>query len=188
MRLQFCCFMLAGVLGPVAVAQTDIPFKPGLWESNITSTVSGMEIPPDMQARLAQMPPDAQERIRNMMGGAPRTTAVRSCMTKEQFDKWNDSLHESKDKDEQCVHSNETKTASERSFDLSCTSPTAKSTGHVEMFVDSDEKGHGSVHMVRTALQGPQAMHPVTIDVKFDTHYMGSDCGDIKPGEGQPVK
>ena len=107
-------------------------------------------------------------------------------MTKDQFDKWNDSLHESKDKDEQCVHSNETKTATERSFDLSCTSPTAKSTGHVEMFIDSDEKGHGSVHMVRTALQGPQAMQPITIDVKFDTHYVGSDCGDIKPGQGQP--
>lgn len=189
MRVQICDLALTAVFGlATASAQTEIPFKPGLWESNITSTVAGMQIPPEMQARLAQMPPEQQERIKNMMGGAPRTTVTHSCMTKEQFDKWNDSLHQGREKDEQCTHTNTIETGHERSFDLSCASPTAKSTGHVEMFVDSDEKGHGSVHMVRTATEGPQATKPITIDVKFDTHYVGSDCGAIKPGDAQLVK
>jgi Protein of unknown function (DUF3617) len=189
MHIQACCLTLAAVFGTIAAgAQTEIPFKPGLWESNITSNVSGMTIPPEMQARLAQMPPEQQERIKGMMGGAPRTTVTHSCMTKEQFDKWNDSLHQGKDKDEQCTHTNPTDNGHERSFDLTCTSANAKSTGRVEMFIDSDEKGHGSVHMVRTATQGPQAMNPITIDVKFDTHYIGSDCGSIKPGDSQTIK
>jgi hypothetical protein len=51
-----------------AFAQTDVPFKTGLWESNFSSSISGMQMPPDLQARLAQMPPEQQERIRNMMG------------------------------------------------------------------------------------------------------------------------
>ena len=188
-RIQACCLSLAAVFGAIAAgAQTEIPFKPGLWESDITSTVSGMQIPPEMQARLAQMPPEQQERIKNMMGGAPRTTVTHSCMTKDQFDKWNDSLHQGKEKDEQCTHTNVTNSGHERFFDLSCTSGNSKSTGHVEIFTDSDEKGHGSVHMVRTAMQGPQAMNPITIDVKFDTRYIGSDCGTIKPGDSQTIK
>jgi hypothetical protein len=43
------------------------------------------------------------------------------------------------------------------------------------------------VHMVRTALEGPQAMKPISVDVKFETRYVGSDCGDIKPGDAHPV-
>ncbi|WP_256366848.1 DUF3617 domain-containing protein [Acidobacterium sp. S8] len=164
------------------------PFKTGLWESNVTSSISGIQIPPDVQAHLAQMPPEQQEKIRSMMGGAPQTSVMRSCMTKEQFDKWNDSFHENKDKDEQCTHTNVITDVHERTFDINCTSPTAKSAGRIQMFIDSDEKGHGSVHMVRTASEGPQAMKPITVDVKFDTHYIGSDCGSIKPGDAEPVR
>jgi hypothetical protein len=188
MRILHCCLgLIAACSAASAFAQTQIPFKTGLWESNMTSTMAGIEIPPDMQARLAQMPPEQQERLRSMMGGAPHTTVTRSCATKEEFEKWNDSFGQGKEKDSECTHTNVTQTAQERAFDMSCTSPTAKTTGHVDMYFDSDEKGHGTVHMVRTALQGPQAMKPITIDVKFDTHYIGSDCGDIKPGDAQVV-
>lgn len=189
MRLPACCFIaIAAACGTcTTLAQTQIPFKPGLWESNITSTISGIQITPEMQAHIDQMPPEAQEKMRNMMGGTPRTTVMRSCMTKEQFDKWNDSFSQSKDKDEQCTHTNVTQNAQGRVFDVSCTSPRSKSTGHVEIFIDSDEKGHGSVHMIRTALEGPQAMKPISVDVKFETRYVGSDCGDIKPGDAHPV-
>jgi len=184
-----CCLGLSVFCGAMASAQSDIPFKTGLWESNFTSTVSGMQMqmPPDLQARLAQMPPEQQERVRNMMGGAPHTSVVRSCVTKEQFDKWNDSFAQNKDKDSQCTHTVVTQTSQQRVIDMNCTSSNAKTTGRVEMNFDSEEKSHGTVHMVRTATEGPQAGNPVTIDVKFDTHYVGSDCGDIKPGEGRPV-
>jgi hypothetical protein len=189
MRKQVCCVaLIAAFSTSVAFAQADIPFKTGLWESNVTSNVTGVQIPPDMQARIAQMPPEQQARLRSMMGGTPNTSVMRSCMTKEQFDKWNDSFHENKDKDEHCEHTNVTSNAHERAFDINCTSTRAKSTGHVEMYIDSDEKGHGSVHMVRTSSEGPQAMKPITVDVKFDTHYVGPDCGNIKPGDAEPLK
>jgi Protein of unknown function (DUF3617) len=170
-----------------AFAQTDVPFKTGLWESNFSSSISGMQMPPDLQARLAQMPPEQQERIRNMMGATPYTSVVRSCVTKDQFEKWNDSFAQDKDKDSQCKHTSVTQTARQRVVDVSCTSPAAKTTGRVEMHFDSDEKGHGTVHIVRIASEGPQAGKPVTVDVKFDTHFIASDCGDIKPEEGRPV-
>ncbi|HYK36336.1 DUF3617 domain-containing protein [Alloacidobacterium sp.] len=187
MRVFHCCFGLAAVCGAaIASAQTNIPFKTGLWESNFTSSVSGMQIPPDLQARLAQMPPDQRARIQSMMGGGPQTSAVRSCVTKDQFDKWNDSLA-NKEKNADCTNTNVSQTAQDRVVEVNCTSSNSKTSGRVEMHFDSDEKGHGTVHMVRTELQGPQAMKPVTIDMKFDTHFVSSDCGDIKPGEGRPV-
>lgn len=191
MRLHLISLIAAAATAcstTVAFAQTQIPFKPGLWQSNVTSSISGMQISPEMQARIAQMSPEAQEKLRGMMGGAPRTTVMQSCMTKEQFDKWNDQFSEQRSKDEQCTHTNVEQDAQKRSFDVTCTSPTSKSTGHVEMFIDSDEKSHGSMHMVRTATQGSQAMQPITVDVKFDTHFSGSDCGDIKPGDARPLK
>lgn len=188
MRVFHYCFGLIAVCGAaMASAQTQIPFKTGLWESNFTSSVSGMQMPPDMQARLAQMPPDQRARIQSMMGGAPHTNVVRSCVTKADFDKWNDSFAQNKEGNEDCKNTNVTQTAEERVVELNCSSPRSKTTGRVEMHFDSDEKGHGTVHMIRTELQGPQAMKPMTIDVKFDTHYVSSDCGDIKPGEGRPV-
>jgi Protein of unknown function (DUF3617) len=188
MRMRHCCLGLIAVCSAAIVSvQAQIPLKTGLWESNMTSTMTGMQIPPDMEARLAQMPPEQQERIRNMMGGAPHTTVTHSCATKEEFDKWNDSFGQDKEKDAQCSHTNVTQTSQERAFDVNCASPTAKTTGRVEINFDSDEKAHGTVHMVRTALQGAQAMKPITIDMKFDTHYIGSDCGNIKPGDAQVI-
>ncbi len=187
MRILHGCLSLIAACAVAASAQTQIPFKTGLWDSNFTSTVTGIQMPPDMQARLAQLPPDQQEHIRHMMGGAPNTSEAHSCMTKEQFDKWNDSFAQDKDKDSQCSHTVVSQTAQERIVDLNCTSARAKTTGRVEMSFDSDEKGHGTVHMVRTASDGPQAGKPVTIDVKFDTHFIGADCGDIKPGDAHPV-
>ena len=188
LRLTILIAAAAAFSTTIAFAQTQIPFKPGLWQSTITSNIAGMKISPEMQARIDQMSPEAQEKLRGMMGGGPRTTVMQSCMTKEQFDKWNDQFGEQRDKDQQCTHTNISQDAQKRSFDVSCTSPTSKSEGHVEMFIDSDEKSHGSMHMVRTATQGSQAMQPITVDVKFDTHFTSPDCGDIKPGDARPVK
>jgi hypothetical protein len=188
MRLFLPVFVSAmtAVAACTSQAQSSIPSKPGLWESTMTSNITGIQVPPDMEARLAQMPPDQQATIRSAMGGGPHTSVVHSCLTREQFDKWNDNF--TRGKDGECTHSNVSQTANERSFDISCTSPNAKTTGHVDMVFDGDEHGRGTVHMVRTATQGPQAMKPMTIDMKIDTHYIGADCGAIKPGEAQPVK
>jgi hypothetical protein len=187
MRFHPCCFCLIAVAGAVASAQTQIPIKTGLWESNYTSSVSGIQMPPDLQARLAQMPPEQQERIKKMMGGAPNTTVVRSCVTKEEFEKWNNSLVQQKDKESDCSNTTVSQTAQSRVIDVNCSSSRGKTTGRVEMYFDSDEKGHGTVHMVRTETEGQQAGRPVSIDMKFDSHFVGSDCGDIKPGEGKTV-
>lgn len=190
MRLLLPTFVAAMAAMGVSTsqAQNSIPFKPGLWESTMTSSMTGMQMPPDMEARMSQMPPEAQERIRSAMGGAPHTSVIHSCLTKEQFDKWNDDFTKGKENDQNCTNSNVSQSAHERSFDVTCTSPNAKSTGHVDMVFDSDEQGHGTVHMIRTATQGPQAMKPITMDIKIDTRYIGADCGSIKPGEAQPVK
>lgn len=188
MRIFHYCFGMIAVCGAaMASAQTDIPFKTGLWESNFTSSIAGMQMPPDVQARLAQLPPDQQARIRGMMGGTPQTSVVRSCVTKDQFDKWNDSFAGNREKNADCKNTNVTQTMEERVIEVNCSSTNSKTNGRIEIHFDSDEKGHGTVHMVTTELQGSQAMKPMTMDMKFDTHYISSDCGDIKPGEGRPV-
>jgi hypothetical protein len=192
MRLLCCIVFATGVLCGAAVTvegQSQIPLKPGLWESSITSNVSGITLSPEMQARIAQMPPDAQARIRAAMGGdTPRTTMTRSCLTQHEFDEWNDSFSKGKNGDQTCTHSNVSGGMDRRSFDIACTSGSGKSTGHIEMIFDSDERAHGTIHLVSTTTEGAQAMHPITMDMKINTHYVGADCGSIKPGQAELVK
>ncbi len=60
--------------------------KTGLWQVTGSHTLSGTpEIPPDMQARMAQMTPEQRARVEEMMrskfGGAPQTTSYKKCIT-----------------------------------------------------------------------------------------------------------
>jgi Protein of unknown function (DUF3617) len=94
--------------------------KPGLWETTMTTTISGLPpIPPDMQARLAQMPPEQRAKLEAMMksryGGTPQTRTYRSCVRKEGLDKYPFS-----DPDKKCTYNVLTSTGSKMDVRGTC--------------------------------------------------------------------
>jgi hypothetical protein len=124
------------------------PMKLGLWETTASTTM--------------QMPG---------MQMAPRTTKVRSCATAES---WNRAFGQSRQSSD-CKLTNENRTATHYSFDLSC--PSSNATGHGEMDFGEGTTGHGTMHMVVNA--GGKAM---TMDTSWESKYVGADCGSVTPG------
>lgn len=67
--------------------------KTGLWQTTMTAIISGAPpMTPDMQAKLAQLSPEQRAKLEAMMkseyGGTPRTTTWKSCVKKEDLNKW----------------------------------------------------------------------------------------------------
>jgi hypothetical protein len=54
------------------------------------------------------------------------------------------------------------------------------------MHVVDDEHGHGSGHM-KSDQTGPNGQ-AFQVDSTMDTHYLGADCGDVKPGDAKVIK
>lgn len=81
------CLLAAVVFAGAAKVQP-LNVKTGLWQMTLTNTINGLPaIPPDMQARLAQMSPEQRARLEAVMkskfGGTPQTTTYKTCATKE---------------------------------------------------------------------------------------------------------
>lgn len=90
MRSVFALAAAAALLTIAAAAQTEahqpLHVKTGLWQVTQTTSIGG-GVPPEMQARLAQMPPEQRARVEAMMqsrfGGAPETRTFKSCVTEK---------------------------------------------------------------------------------------------------------
>jgi len=52
--------------------------------------------------------------------------------------------------------------------------------GHWEIHFVDDEHSHGSGHMASDS-PGPNGQ-PFAMDMTIDSHFLGADCGDVKPG------
>ncbi len=82
-----------GLLASVVLAQTarfqSMNVKTGLWQVTTTTTMTG--VPPDLQAKLAQMTPEqraqAEAIIKTRFGGTPNTRTYKKCVTKEDVEK-----------------------------------------------------------------------------------------------------
>jgi hypothetical protein len=82
------CVMLA-VAASGAGENQPLRVKTGLWQVTQTTTINGgvVALPPDLQARLAQLPPEERARLEGVMqerlGGVPHTTTFKSCVTEK---------------------------------------------------------------------------------------------------------
>ena len=56
---------------------------------------------------------------------------------------------------------------------------------HVDILIDGPEHAHGTV-LMKIAM--PNLPQPVTVNMTMVSHALGSDCGDVKPGEGKMIK
>ena len=155
------------VLAVAAVAQLSEtpPVSMGLWQTETTSTVTGVENTP----------------MAGMAAALGRAHASQSCLTPE---KWKSDIQGFNARQQHsCTLSNVHQDAQEISFDEVCGG--GSNSSHVDIFIDSAEHAHGTVVMTVAAPSLPQ---PMIIHVSMMSHYLGSDCGDVKPGEGKMLK
>lgn len=83
-----------GLLACVVLAQNarfqPLNVKPGLWQVNISTTMTGA-IPPEMQAKLDQMTPEHRARVEAMLksrlNGTPQTRTYKKCIKQEDLTK-----------------------------------------------------------------------------------------------------
>ena len=140
------------------------PMKMGLWQTESTTAIAGMENTPMGQA----------------MGGK-HTNVTQGCLTPET---WKSSFQKMNDPNSDCKMSNLHQGPHSISFDETCTSERHSSTVHFEGLFDNDEQGHGSATAHITAQGLPQ---PITMNMTFTSRYLGASCGDVKPGEGKVI-
>jgi len=154
-------------LAAVASAQTDTPppMKMGLWQNDVTIQMSGMP---------------------NGVTMPPRSITSQSCMTS---DTWKSALQHAQNNPQTqgviCTTSNVQQDAHHYTADVQCTAQQGMTSNiHVDMQFDSDESMHGSTTM---SVSGPNVPQGMTMNSTIQGKYLGSDCGDVKPGHGKIV-
>jgi Protein of unknown function (DUF3617) len=175
------CFVLVCAVG-VAGAQTKVdpntppPVKMGLWETHVISQIVGLQLPPEVIAKLKQMG--------RPVPGAPHTTVTQSCLTPEEWKKSLEGMN--KPQNSECSVDKRVLTDKKFSFDLSCKTERGMTmTGHWEMNVVDDEHARGSGHMAADQ-PGPNGQN-FSATTTIDSHYLSASCGDVKPGEPKEV-
>lgn len=182
MKISTACFAIAlTTAATFAHAQSSNPIKAGLWETTVTTTMQ-MQLPPELQARIAAMTPQQQAMMKANMpgmmgGGTPTTTTTHSCSTDQTVQ---DLLNQAQQKGTQCKLTNQTQTATGMSFDISCTVPQGSATGHSTFTMADGDHVSGTTHMTvnMTSARGSGSMN---MDSTMSSHYLGSDCGSVAP-------
>lgn len=160
-------FPLILSLSAFAPAQTSTtitppPVKIGLWQTSMTIAMSGLP------------------------SGAPsgHTVARQSCMTPDSWKK--DLGRMNQQQKAECTMSNVQQDSHHLLLDETCsTSQGNNVTVHAEFLFDSDESMHGTSTAKLTGPTFPQGM---TVSSTINSKYLGSDCGDIKPGDSKTVQ
>jgi hypothetical protein len=165
------CLVMAVLAGSMAVGAQDAPTPPpvkmGLWQNTVTNTMTGLQIPPEIAARMQAMG-------RPVPGSAPRTTTTQSCLTP---DKWQKSISDMQ-QGKNCQFTNVKQSATAMSGDMACTTPEGSSKGHLDATFANQEKMNGKMHMEITTARQTQ---PIVMDVTFESVYQGADCKGISP-------
>jgi hypothetical protein len=175
------CLVMAMLTAPVAmIAQgaATPPVKVGLWQSTSTVTMSGIQIPPEVAARMQAMG-------RQVPGAQPRTTVLQSCLTAEKWQKMFGDMQQQRD--QKCNLSNQQTSSAGMSADIACKSSDGRSssTGHLEVTFVSTEKATGKAHVETTMASQPK---PIMMDMNFESVFQGADCKGISPDSPQVVR
>jgi hypothetical protein len=160
---------------------TPLDVKLGLWETkaSVETGAAGRmqampQIPPEA---LAKMPPEQRARMEEMLKagskGGPMVTTTKVCMTKESLA---DGRAFARSNQKGCTTKIVTSTASKQQIHIECDNEGAKTTG--DMTVDRVSAEHIKGLMNMQSVSSPR---PVQMKMSFDTRWISSDCGDVKP-------
>ena len=157
--------MFAAVRAAHAQTVEPPPVKMGLWQTETSSAMTGMENSPMARA-----------------GGGKHKTVTQGCLTPETWKSEFQKLHNEDDSD--CKISNTHQDSYSLSFDRICTSERFNTNAHIEAQFDDSEHMHGTGKVQISGAAIPQGM---TMDISLSSHYLGASCGDVKPGEGKVI-
>lgn len=169
------------ISAPAFLGAADQPFdvKPGLWIFATNIQTSGSPPIPN----LDKMSPEQRARIEGAMknmSGTPMTNSVKSCVTKAGIDKA--VARASSTNGNRCDPKITSITASRVDLHMDCDSAQGQGRSKADLTInklDSEHiKGDGSI----TSAFGAR-----TMDMKWSMtgNYVSSDCGDLKPDDGQ---
>jgi hypothetical protein len=153
--------------GAQTPSTTPPPIRMGLWQSEVTTAVSGA--------------PDTP--MGHAMGGAGRTTLTQGCLTPDSWTKEMQGMQHQRAAD--CTQANFEQDSHKITFDEVCSSQGGYSSNvHFEMLIDDPENGHGHADVKMSGPAFPQGM---TMHMTMKTKYLSSDCGSVKPGEAKVI-
>lgn len=164
------------IVVPAACLAQDIKpmdVKLGLWETSSKTDMPGMpaSLPQIPEDALAKMPPEQRARIEAMMKGrgAPGTMTTKSCLTREVLER---SLGFQNDKS--CTYKVTSSSPSKQQAHVECDRGQVHTTGDLTLERVDAEHVKGSMVMKPSVGTGD-------IKVSFDTRWISSDCGSVKP-------
>lgn len=160
------------------------PVKPGLWETQVSST-SVMQLPPEVEARIAAIPAAQQAQMRAMMPGGMGGSATPVVTTRQVCIAPQTTIDSMMNRAQQspgmsCSISNKSQTASGVSFDIACTGATGSAKGHTDVRLADDDHATSTSHITVTASSQGHTMNS-TVDTTTSAKFVSADCGDVKP-------
>ncbi len=145
--------------------------KTGLWESTITSTISGqLPVPAEMLNRLSpEQRAKFEARRKAHSGTRTNTTTTKTCETKEKLaqEPFNDQ--------KECKQTLLKSTSSQAEVKLECDFGGVISTGTMSLVAVSPEGVKGSGHMTSRG-EG----HTMDTTTSFNAKWLESSCGNVK--------
>ncbi len=153
--------------------------EPGLWEMTATSGGLPANAVPQIPAdKLAKLSPEQQAMIQKRMAaaGSPHTTTHKACVTQAMLDK---GLRGGEDEQKHCTRTPVTTSATVVEFKLVCTGDhPANGTFHIEA---------PDPHTLLTTMEmqvTPKPGMTIPLHSSMQGHWLGADCGDVKPAPG----
>ena len=159
---------------PAYAGENHLDVKTGLWEINTSGQASGsLPIPAEM---LDKLTPERRARFEQMMemskADAAQSRKYKECVTEEQMDR-GFTLN---DENESCKKTIISNTAKVMEIREECQDG-KRGSGTIRFEAVSDEEVKGNVHMTVGGGDG------MTIDKTIEAKWLGSDYGDIEPGD-----
>jgi hypothetical protein len=183
MNKQFCAWMLttaSTLLATPAVAQTAFAkMQPGLWETTMTMKTASGEMEAkmaQMQQQMASMPPEQRKMIEDMMakqgvGVGGRGNTIKMCITAEQAARTEMPASQ----EGNCQQEVTQRSGNTVRYRFNCTGERPTS-GEGEYTMTSPTAYNGR-STVLTQVKG----QPEKIEMTHAGHWLGNDCGSIKP-------
>jgi hypothetical protein len=177
MRTTF--FLLLIALCPSSICADDaiVPpnIKTGLWEITETHAMTGMPpmpaIPPETLANMTPEQRAQMEAHMKSLGGTPKTTTRKNCVTKEKLEK-NTAFGDNRN---ECTRTVLSSSSTMTEVKIHCAAKEMTSDGTVKFQALTPESVKGTVRMVMTGHD-----HTMHMDMDFTSKYLGPACGDVK--------
>jgi hypothetical protein len=169
-------FMSAAALFLLTAAWAADPFdvKPGLWETSVTTDLSGASgmpampnIPPEVMAKMPAAQRAQVEALMKSRGGTAAPITNKVCVTRSSVDEGSFGRT-----DKSCTSKVVSSSASKQVLQIECERNDSKMTGELTVERVDSEHVKGSVVM-----KTPQGQTKMT----FENRWLSADCGDVRP-------